>query len=93
MIGVGDGEYFIASDATPIVEYTNRVVYLNDDEIAVINRGESLHVFNMDNKESKVNIQKLRMSISDWKRGAIPTSCSKRSSSSPARCATASAAA
>ena len=35
VIGVGDGEYFIASDATPIVEYTNRVVYLNDDEIAV----------------------------------------------------------
>ena len=57
VIGVGDGEYFIASDATPIVEYTNRVVYLNDDEIAVINRGESLHVFNMDNKESKVNFQ------------------------------------
>lgn len=93
MIGVGDGEYFIASDATPIVEYTNRVVYLNDDEIAVINRGESLHVFNMDNKESKVNIQKLRMSISELEKGAIPTSCSKRSSSSPARCATASAAA
>ncbi len=93
VIGVGDGEYFIASDATPIVEYTNRVVYLNDDEIAVINRGESLHVFNMDNKESKVNIQKLRMSISELEKGAIPTSCSKRSSSSPARCATASAAA
>lgn len=72
MIGVGDGEYFIASDATPIVEYTNRVVYLNDDEIAVINRGESLHVFNMDNKESKVNIQKLRMSISELEKGGYP---------------------
>ena len=72
VIGVGDGEYFIASDATPIVEYTNRVVYLNDDEIAVINRGESLHVFNMDNKESKVNIQKLRMSISELEKGGYP---------------------
>ena len=72
VIGVGDGEYFIASDATPIVEYTNRVVYLNDGEIAVINRGESLHVFNMDNKESKVNIQKLRMSISELEKGGYP---------------------
>ena len=44
----------------------------NDDEIAVINRGESLHVFNMDNKESKVNIQKLRMSISELEKGGYP---------------------
>ena len=48
------------------------MVYLNDDEIAVINRGESLHVFNMDNKESKVNIQKLRMSISELEKGGYP---------------------
>jgi glucosamine--fructose-6-phosphate aminotransferase (isomerizing) len=40
VIGVGKGEYFLASDATPIVEYTNEVVYLNDQEIAVINDGK-----------------------------------------------------
>ncbi|MDP4207597.1 MAG: glutamine--fructose-6-phosphate transaminase (isomerizing) [Bacteroidota bacterium] len=40
VIGVGQGEYFIASDATPIVEYTNSVIYLNDDDVAIIQDGE-----------------------------------------------------
>ncbi|MDR2963034.1 MAG: glutamine--fructose-6-phosphate transaminase (isomerizing) [Bacteroidales bacterium] len=40
VIGVGNGEYFLASDATPIVEYTNRIIYLNDKEIAVISKHE-----------------------------------------------------
>jgi glutamine---fructose-6-phosphate transaminase (isomerizing) len=40
VIGVGDGENFIASDATPIVEHTQRVIYMNDDDIAVIKKDE-----------------------------------------------------
>ena len=40
VIGVGDGENFIASDATPIVEYTQRVIYLNDDDLAIIKKDE-----------------------------------------------------
>jgi glucosamine--fructose-6-phosphate aminotransferase (isomerizing) len=40
VVGIGKGEFFLASDATPIVEYTNEVVYLNDQEIAVINDGK-----------------------------------------------------
>lgn len=40
VIGVGDGEFFIASDATPIIEYTNNVVYLDDYEIAIIKNGK-----------------------------------------------------
>ena len=40
VIGVGKGEYFIASDATPIVEYTNSVIYLNDDDVAIIKKDE-----------------------------------------------------
>ncbi|MCJ7819896.1 MAG: class II glutamine amidotransferase, partial [Bacteroidales bacterium] len=40
VIGVGDGENFIASDATPIVEHTQRVIYMNDDDLAVISRDE-----------------------------------------------------
>lgn len=42
VIGVGDGESFIASDATPIVEYTQRVIYLNDDDIAIIKEDEMI---------------------------------------------------
>ena len=40
VIGVGEGENFIASDATPIVEYTQRVIYLNDDDLAIIKKDE-----------------------------------------------------
>jgi glucosamine--fructose-6-phosphate aminotransferase (isomerizing) len=40
VIGVGKGEFFMASDATPIIEYTNEVVYLNDQEIAIVNDGK-----------------------------------------------------
>ncbi|MBA4144398.1 MAG: glutamine--fructose-6-phosphate aminotransferase, partial [Cytophaga sp.] len=39
VVGVGKGEFFMASDATPIIEYTNEVVYLNDQELAIINKG------------------------------------------------------
>jgi glutamine---fructose-6-phosphate transaminase (isomerizing) len=42
VVGIGMDEFFLASDATPIVEYTDKVVYLNDEEIAVIRRGEPL---------------------------------------------------
>ena len=40
VVGIGEGEFFLASDATPIVEYTDKVVYLEDEEIALIRRGE-----------------------------------------------------
>ena len=42
MIGVGQSEYFVASDATPIVEYTKNVIYLNDDDVAILKRDEMI---------------------------------------------------
>jgi len=73
VIGVsGTEEYFLASDATPIIEYTNKVVYLNDGEIAIINRGEKLRIVNIDNTDSKINITKLKMSISELEKGGYP---------------------
>ena len=68
VIGVGEDEYFLASDATPIIEYTNKVVYLNDGEIAVINRGEPLHVFDI----KSINITELKMSIDELEKGGYP---------------------
>ena len=56
VIGLGNNEYFIASDATPIVEYTDRVIYLNNDDIALIRRDE-LVLKNLTSDATKVNIQ------------------------------------
>ncbi len=72
VIGIGEGEYFLASDATPIVEYTDRVVYVNDGEIAVINRNQPLKVVSFDNVESQIDIRKLEMSISQLEKGGYP---------------------
>jgi glucosamine--fructose-6-phosphate aminotransferase (isomerizing) len=65
VLGVGKGEYFVASDATPIVEYTKNVIYLNDNEIAYLRR-EDLLIKNIDNTVQTPYIQEL-----DLKRDAL----------------------
>ena len=73
VIGVGEGEYFLASDATPIIEYTNKVVYLNDGDIAVINRDCELKVYDSKSTgESKIKITELQMSIEQLEKGGYP---------------------
>ncbi|MBE9517642.1 MAG: glutamine--fructose-6-phosphate transaminase (isomerizing) [Bacteroidetes bacterium] len=67
VIGLGNNEYFIASDATPIVEYTDRVIYLNNDDIALIRRDE-LVLKNLVSETTKVNIKTLDMSISEMEK-------------------------
>ena len=71
-IGVGEGEYFLGSDASPIIEYTNRIVYLNDDEMAVIRRNQSLEVFTLENTPAPVAVQELQLSISQLEKGGYP---------------------
>ncbi|RVU01487.1 glutamine--fructose-6-phosphate transaminase (isomerizing) [Mucilaginibacter limnophilus] len=68
VIGVGEGEYFVASDATPIVEYTKNVVYLNDNEIAYIHRNELL-VKNIDNTVQTPYIQELDLKLEALEKG------------------------
>lgn len=72
VIGIGEGETFIASDATPIIDYTNQVVYLRDDEIAIITRNEPLRVITTDNQDSSIDIQTLRLSVSQLEKGGYP---------------------
>ena len=67
VIGLGNNEYFIASDATPIVEYTDRVIYLNNDDIALIRR-EELVLKNLVSESTLVNIKTLDMGISDMEK-------------------------
>ncbi len=74
VIGVGENETFIASDATPIIGYTDRVIYLKDNEIAVIKRGEPLSIMSLDSNEpSKIDIQKLKLSLAQLEKGGYDT--------------------
>jgi glucosamine--fructose-6-phosphate aminotransferase (isomerizing) len=68
VIGVGKGEYFVASDATPIVEYTKNVIYLNDNEIAYICR-EDLLVKNIDNTIQVPYIHELDLKLEMLEKG------------------------
>ena len=72
VVGLGNDEYFLASDATPIVEYTNKVVYIHDGEIAVIDRHKPLRVVNLDDQETKLDVEKLHMSIAQLEKGGYP---------------------
>ncbi|WP_456460435.1 glutamine--fructose-6-phosphate transaminase (isomerizing) [Reichenbachiella sp.] len=68
VLGVGNKEYFIASDATPIIEYTNEVVYLKDREIAIVNR-EDFRITNIDDVEQTPYIQKVEMKLEELEKG------------------------
>lgn len=72
VIGIGKGEYFLGSDASSIIEYTDQMVYVNDGEVVEINRRKPLKILTLDNKESKINIQKLELSISQLEKGGYP---------------------
>ena len=63
VIGINDEEYFIASDATPIIEYTKDVLYLEDGEIARLKKGEELELKTIDNIIKTPYIQELEMSL------------------------------
>ncbi|MBR07619.1 MAG: glutamine--fructose-6-phosphate transaminase (isomerizing) [Rickettsiales bacterium] len=62
VIGLGQGEYYIASDATPIVEYTNEVVYLNDEQIAIITR-DNLEIVDTKDVPQEAEIHKLDLKL------------------------------
>jgi len=70
-IGIGDGEYFLSSDAASIIDYTQDFVYLNDGEVAVVEKGEPLRIMNLEGQESPASIQKLELSISQLEKGGF----------------------
>ena len=72
IIGVGDGEFLVGSDATPIIEYTDKVVYLEEEQIAFLQRDHDLRVVNLRNVEQTPVIQRLQMDLSQIEKGGFP---------------------
>jgi glucosamine--fructose-6-phosphate aminotransferase (isomerizing) len=72
VVGIGQDEFFLASDATPIVEYTDKVVYLEDEEIAVIRCGEKLKVVNLKNVECPHEVKTVALNLGQLEKGGYP---------------------
>lgn len=69
VVGIGDGEFFLGSDASPIVEYTDKVVYLEDGNIAVMKLGEKLHVVNMYNDVQAAEVKTVDINLGQIEKG------------------------
>ena len=71
-MGIGENEFFLGSDASPIIEYTDRVVYLDDGNIAVMRRGEDLQVVNMYNVKLSPEVKTVDISLGQIEKGGYP---------------------
>ena len=70
VVGIGlDGDFYLASDATPIVEYTKKVVYMNDEEIAIIQPGQDLKLYGVDDMKKKPYVQELEVHLEAIEKG------------------------
>ena len=69
VIGIGNNEYFVASDASPIVEYTDKVIYLKDNEVALINKNEEVQIKTIKNKIKTPYIVKLEQTLESIEKG------------------------
>ena len=72
VVGIGEDEFFLGSDASPIIEYTDQVVYLEDGNIAVLTRGEELKVVNIYNNELSPEIKTVDISLGQIEKGGYP---------------------
>ncbi len=69
VVGIGENEFFLASDATPIIEYTKKVTYLNDEEVAVVHRDGTFQIKNIQNENLEPSFQYLDMQIELLEKG------------------------
>ncbi|MBO7579738.1 MAG: glutamine--fructose-6-phosphate transaminase (isomerizing) [Prevotella sp.] len=72
VVGIGEDEFFIGSDASPIIEYTDRMVYLEDGNIAVIKRGQELQVVNIYNTKLSPEIKTVDINLGQIEKGGYP---------------------
>lgn len=72
VVGIGDDEFFLGSDATPIIEYTNKVIYLDDDEVVCLKLGKEPRFSNLQNVSKTHEIKELELSLSQLEKGGFP---------------------
>jgi glucosamine--fructose-6-phosphate aminotransferase (isomerizing) len=72
VVGIGDGEFFLGSDASPIIEYTDKVVYLEDENIAVLRLGEDLKVVSILGKEQALAVKTVDIDLGQIEKGGYP---------------------
>jgi glucosamine--fructose-6-phosphate aminotransferase (isomerizing) len=72
VVGIGEDEYFVGSDATPIIEYTNKVVYIGEEEIVTLERNKPLKIKTIGNVEKFPEINKLELTLSQLEKGGFP---------------------
>ncbi len=72
VVGIGDDEFFLGSDATPIIEYTNKVIYLNEGEIAHIVMGKEVKILDIDNVEIIPEIKQIELTLGQIEKGGYP---------------------
>ena len=71
VVGIGDGEFFLGSDASPIIEYTDKVVYLEDGNIAVIRSGEELRVLSLLGEEQELAVKTVDIDLGQIEKGGF----------------------
>lgn len=69
VVGIGDNEYFLASDASPIIKFTNKVIYLNDEEIVTISRNQDIEVRNIKNQVQNPKIKQIDLKLEELEKG------------------------
>ncbi|MCF0197878.1 MAG: glutamine--fructose-6-phosphate transaminase (isomerizing) [Bacteroidaceae bacterium] len=72
VVGIGDEEFFLGSDASPIIEYTDRVIYLNDQDVAVIRRGHDVEVVDFYNEKVEHDITRVNLNLAQIEKGGFP---------------------
>ena len=71
VVGIGEGEFFLGSDASPIIEYTDKVVYLEDGNIAVIRLNEELKVMSIHGEEQALQVKKVNINLGQIEKGGF----------------------
>ena len=72
VVGIGEDEFFLGSDASPLIEYTNKVIYLDDGDIAVINRGQEVKIVDFNNTELNHDVTEVELNLAQIEKGGFP---------------------